>query len=95
MSKSKYGTTFDEFLEEQLRDPEFKKLWEKSEADYQIARQIIKARMKKKMSQRELAKKARTTQARISELESQSGNPTLALLKRVSAALETRIQVSV
>lgn len=87
--------TFDEVLSEQLKNPEFKNLWEKSEADYQIARQMIRARLAKKMSQRALAKKAKTTQARISSLESQNANPSLALLKRISAALETKFQLSI
>ncbi len=91
----KLGTTFDEFLEEQLKDPDFKKLWEKSEPDYQIARQMIKARLEKKMSQRQLAKKAKMTQARICEIEGQNANPSLATLKRISAALGTKFQLSI
>ena len=95
MTKNKLGTTFEEFLEEELRDPEFRKLWEASEADYQIARQMIKARLEKKMSQRALAKKAKTTQARISELEGQNANPSLATLKRISGALGIKFQLSI
>ena len=87
--------TYEEVLAKQLKDPEFRKLWEKSEADYQIARQMIKARLEKKMSQRALAKKAKTTQARISALEGQHANPSLALLKRISGALDTKFQLSI
>lgn len=91
----KLGIPFEDVLNEQLKNPEFKKLWEKGEADYQIARQMIKARLEKKMSQRTLAKKAKTTQARISALEGQAGNPSLATLKRISAALGTKFQLSI
>lgn len=87
--------TFEEVLEEQLKDPEFRKLWEASEADYQISRQMIKARLEKKMSQRALAKKAKTTQARICELEGQNANPSLAMLKRISSALGIKFQLSI
>lgn len=87
--------TFDDFLKEQLKKPGFRKAWEESEADYQIARQMIKARLAQKMSQRELAKKAKTSQARISALESQNANPSLAFLKRVGAALEIKFQLSI
>jgi len=51
MNKNKLGTTFEEFLEEELKDPGFRKVWEASEADYQIARQMIKARLEKKIKQ--------------------------------------------
>ena len=95
MNKNKLGTTFEEFLEEELKDPGFRKVWEASEADYQIARQMIKARLEKKMSQRALAKKANTTQARIWELEGQNANPSLATLKRISGALGIKFQLSI
>jgi len=87
--------TFEEDLAERLKDPEFKRLWEKSEPDYQIARQMIKARLEKKMSQRTLAKKAKMTQARICEIEGQNANPSLATLKRISAALGIRFQLTI
>ena len=91
----KLGVPFDDVLAESLKNAEFKKLWEASEADYQIARQMIKARLEKKMSQRVLAKRAKTTQARISELEGQNANPSLATLKRISAALGIKFQLSI
>lgn len=91
----KIGILFEDDLRERLKDPEFKKLWEASEADYQIARQMIKARLAKKMSQRELATKAKTTQARISALEGQNANPSLSFLKRIGAALDIKFRLSI
>lgn len=91
----KLGIPFEDALKERLMDPEFRKEWEASEADYQIARQMIKARLEKKMSQRELAKRAKTTQARICELEGQNANPSLSFLKRVSGALGVKFQLSI
>jgi ribosome-binding protein aMBF1 (putative translation factor) len=87
--------TFEEVLEDQLRDPEFRKEWEDGEADYQVSRQMIKARLEKKMSQRALAKKVKTSQARISQLENMNGNPSLSFLRRVSSALDIKFQLSV
>jgi len=95
MKKNKLGLTLEEHLKEELRDPKFRKVWEASEADYQIARQMIKARLEKKISQRELAKRAKTTQARICELEGQNANPSLAMLKRISSALGIKFQLSI
>ena len=95
MKKNKLGLRLEEHLKEELRDPKFRKVWEASEADYQIARQMIKARLEKKISQRELAKRAKTTQARICELEGQNANPSLAMLKRISSALGIKFQLSI
>lgn len=95
MTKNKLGITFEEHLEEELRDPGFRKVWEASEADYQISRQMIKARLEKKMSQRALAKKAKTSQANISNLEGMNYNPSLAFLKRISGALGIKFQLSI
>lgn len=87
--------TLQDSLDESLNNPSFRKEWEASEADYQIARQMIKARLEKKMSQRALAKKAKTTQARICELEGQNANPSLATLKRISGALGIKFHLSI
>ena len=81
-------------LKESLRDPEFKKAWEESEAEYLLARQVIKKRLAKKMSQRDLAKKIKTSQAAISRIEAMRGNPSLSLLKRIAKALDASVQVS-
>jgi ribosome-binding protein aMBF1 (putative translation factor) len=91
----KLGIPFKDALAEQLKNPKFRKLWEAGEADYQIARQMIKARLEKKMSQRVLAKKAKTSQANISNLEGMNYNPSLAFLKRISGALGIKFQLSI
>lgn len=53
------NTDFREYLEEQLKDPEFKKEWDRSEPAYQAQRAMIRARIDAKMSQRDLAKKSK------------------------------------
>jgi len=35
----------EDFLSEQLKDPKFRMEWEKSEAEYQAGRELIKARI--------------------------------------------------
>lgn len=83
----------DRLIEHQLKDPEFRKIWEEGEADYQLGRQIIQARIDKKISQRELAKKAKTTQAVISRIESSSVSPTLQMASRIAIALGKTLQI--
>lgn len=85
--------TLREVINKNLRDSEFKKAWEESESQYQTTRQLIKARIEEGLSQRELAKKADTTQAVISRVENMSVNPSIALLDRIAQALGRRLEV--
>ena len=86
--------TFQDHLKESLADPEFKKVWEEGETDYILACRLIEARMKKNLSQRDLARKIGTSQAAISRIENMSGNPSLHLLKRIANALSVKLQIS-
>lgn len=86
--------SFDQYLADSLKDPEFQKLWKQADPEYQLSRQIIRARLDQKMSQKDLAKKAHTTQAIISRLENSSFNPSLSFLKKVASALDTPIHLS-
>lgn len=86
--------TFEEDLKKRLKNPAFRKEWEDSEAEYQLSCKLIEARLKKGISQRELAKRVGTSQAAISRIESMNGNPSLSFLKRISVALGTKLQIS-
>ena len=44
---------FEDFLKEQLKDPEFKKEWDKSEPEFQAGVALIRSRIEKRMSQRQ------------------------------------------
>jgi ribosome-binding protein aMBF1 (putative translation factor) len=86
--------TLEGDLKKRLKDPAFKKAWEASEPEYLLACQLIEKRLAKKLSQRQLAKKANTTQAVISRIESMNANPSLSLLKRLASVLSSKIEIS-
>ena len=86
--------TLEDHLKESLKNPEFKKAWEESELEYQISRALIAKRIKSKLSQEELAKKANTTQAVISRLENMNANPSIGLIQKVAQALNLRFKIS-
>lgn len=92
--KNKLYYSFEDHLKESLKDPKFKKAWEESEPEYLIAREMIRKRLEKKMSQRDLAKKLKTTQAVISRIETMNANPSLSLLKRISNVFGSNLKVS-
>lgn len=83
----------DDYLNEQLKNPLFKKEWERSEARYQATRKIIRMRIDRGMSQRDLAKKAKTTQAVISRIESLSVNPSLGILEKIASVFGKKLVV--
>ena len=90
-AKNKLVYSFEDDLRFRLKQPEFKKVWQESEPEYLLARQLIQKRLEEKISQRSLAKKVKTSQAVISRLETMTANPSLSLLKRVARALDSRL----
>lgn len=86
--------TLQEDLRKRLKDPEFKKAWEESEVEYNLMLQLIEKRLKKKLSQRALAKKVGTSQSVIARIEGMDANPSLSLLKRISQALDAKLSIN-
>ena len=78
-----------------FKNPSFRREYEELEPEFQIARQIIGMRIKKKISQEELAEKAGTGQAVISRLEGMNARPSISLLKKIADALQTPIKVTI
>lgn len=88
------GRTYREFLDEKLKDPEFKKEWDEMEPEFQLIKAMLKGREEQKLSQRELADRTGITQADISKIESGDANPTLDTLKRIASGLGMSLQLS-
>ena len=84
---------FVDHLEEQLKDPEFREEWEKTEDAYQVTRALIAARIEKKVSQRELARRANTTQAVVSRIENMSASPSVKTLAKLAKALDKKLEI--
>ena len=78
---------------EASQDEFFRREWEAGESQYQLVREIIKARIDKKISQRQLARRANTTQAVISRVESMSVNPSILLIEKIAHALDKKLDI--
>lgn len=85
--------TWAEHKKELLKDPEFCAALGECEEEFMIARQIIEARIKAKLTQTELADRAGTSQVVISRLENGAMNPSVNLLKRVAKGLGKEISI--
>lgn len=76
---------------ELLSDPEVKKEYDRLEPEFAVISQLIELRAKKKLTQKELAKKLGTKQSAIARLESGRGNPTLEFLQKTARALDKKL----
>src|SRR5437016_211668 len=87
-------TNFDIFLEEQLRDRDFAERFRRAGEAWDVALQIAALREQAGLSQKDLARKLKTSQQQISRLESPSyEGHSLSMLRRVAKALRARVRV--
>jgi transcriptional regulator with XRE-family HTH domain len=92
----KKKTNFDAYLEEQLKDPGFKERFRKAGEAWDVAIQIASLRKRSGLSQKELAKRVRTSQQQISRLESPSyEGHSLSMLRRVAEVLGASVYVEI
>lgn len=83
----------DDYLQEQLKNPEFKKEWDDIQPEMDVIRAMIDARIEQNMTQKELANRTGINQADISKLENGTRNPSLKLLKKLAAGLGMQLKI--
>ncbi|HEV3415210.1 MAG TPA: helix-turn-helix transcriptional regulator [Pirellulales bacterium] len=87
-------TNFDRYLAEQMRDPAFAERFERAGDAWDVALQLAALRQRAGLSQKELARRLKTSQQQISRLESPNyAGHSLATLRRVAEALDARVRV--
>lgn len=87
-------TNFDLHLEQQLRDPNFAERFKRAGEAWDVALQIAALREKAGLSQKDLARKLKTSQQQISRIESPSyEGHSLSMLRRVARELKARVRV--
>ena len=84
----------DNYLEKQMKNPEFKNEYDNLAPEYEIINQLIEARNELKLTQEELAKRAGTDQSHISRLEKGTYNPSLKFLKKLAEGLGKELHIS-
>lgn len=87
-------TNFDRYLKEQLADPEFTRRFERAGEAWDVALQLSALRRQAGLSQKELAKRVKTSQQQICRLESPDyEGHSLSMLRRVARELRARVRV--
>ena len=84
---------FDTYLKEALKDPKIKAEYDKLEPEFAVIEAILEARVKKGMTQEQIAKKVGTKQSAIARLESGNANPTIGFLQKLAQALGKRLVI--
>ena len=85
--------TFDDMLNEQLQDPEFRKEYEAIQPEMDVIRAIVDARISQNLTQKELSERSGINQADISKIENGTRNPSLNLLKRLADGMGMTLKI--
>ena len=90
---SKAGIPHSEIKEKLMKDEEFKKEYKKLKPRYDLISQIIEARNKQNITQKELAFRVGTQKSNISRLESGAYNPSLDFIMKIAEGLGKEIHI--
>ena len=87
-------TNFDRYLESQLKHEDFARRFRRAGEAWDVALQIAALRNRAGLSQKQLARKLKTSQQQISRLESpEYEGHSLSMLRRVAQALHAKVRV--
>ena len=87
-------TNFDRYLEGQMEDPAFAARFKQAGEAWDVALQLAALREQAGLSQKDLARKLKTSQQQISRLESPGyEGHSLSMLRRVARVLHARVRV--
>ena len=84
---------FNDFLDEQLQDEEFKKEYDDIQPELDVIKAIVDARISKNLTQKELAQRTGINQADISKLEHGIRNPSINLLKKLAEGMNMALKI--
>lgn len=84
---------FDRYLNEQMKNPDFKKEWDENEARHQLMMMVLRARNEEQLTQSELAERTGLRQSNISRIEKGQSMPSIATLAKIAQGLGKRLEI--
>lgn len=87
--------TWKSLKRELLKNKKVAKEYKRLEPRYQLISQLIESRLKKGLTQEQLAKRVGTKQSAIARLESGSSNPSVAFLEKIAEAIGSKLTIQV
>ena len=79
-------TNFNDFLNEQMKDPEFKAEWDALDPEFSVIEAMLKARKESGLT-------TGIAQTDISKLERGNANPSLRTLQRLAAGMGMKVKI--
>ena len=86
-------TKFQDFLNEELKNPEVKKEYDARAPEYEIIQALIDERKKSGITQKQLSERTGIAQGDISKLENGNANPYLKTLYRLAQGLGKKLTI--
>ncbi len=86
-------TDYKDFLNEQLKNENFKKEYDALEAEFSIIQAMLDARKASGLTQKDLAERTGIAQADISKLENGNANPSLRTLQRLADGMGMKLKL--
>jgi transcriptional regulator with XRE-family HTH domain len=87
--------TSEQVLAEELRDPDFRREWDRTAVARAVALKVLAYRAEHGLSQRGLAQKLGMTQPQLARLEAGEHNPTIDTLARLAQTLDIEFAIDV
>ena len=84
---------WEDLEKELLSDPETRKEFDKLAPRYAVISEFIKVRLKKGMTQKDVADKIGTKQSAVARLEAGNINPTIGFLEKVASVLGAKLTI--
>ena len=84
---------FSKYLNEQLKNEEFKNEYDKLEPEFSIIQAVINARKSNNITQKELSERTGIAQSDISKLENGNSNPTINMLQRLADGMGMTVKL--
>lgn len=87
------STSFDEYLNKQMQDPEFREEYEALQPEHAVVQAMIDARRNSGLTQKELSERTGIAQGDISKLENGNANPSLRTLQRLANGMGMTLKI--
>ena len=87
------GTKFNDYLAEQLKDPEFRREYEALQPEHAVIQAMSDARKASGLTQKELSERTGIAQGDICKLERGNANPSIKTLQRLALGMGMVLKV--
>ena len=87
-------TRVDDLHREWMKDPKYRREYKALDEEFSLTAAMIEARSRAGMTQEQVARRMKTTQAAIARLESRGSKPSTSTLRRYARATGSRLRIS-